>query len=345
MSLFFNRKPTESDRFGRLFYFPMTKSYFQTDTLRAFFYFPCGIIESKVMFHVKHIGKGEDKMTDIKYFKKPKSADEELGKRVLQIKTDDIRPNRAQPRAEFEENSIIRLADSIRRYGILQPLSVRASDPDDIYAYELIAGERRLRAAKLLGYLTVPCIVMEVGEQISAELAMIENLLREDLNMFEQAYGFRKLIDNHHLTQDEVARKMSMSQSAVANKLRLLRLSYEEQQLILESGLTERHARAMLRIEKPQKRWDALQNVIEQKLNVQETEHYIEQILESEEVEQGRALKKSVQTDAFQEERAMMDMVQTLRRRVETWNKCGRNATMSVTNGLRTVEVTIRFNK
>ena len=176
-------------------------------------------------------------MTDIKYFKKPKNTEEELGRRVLQIKTDDIRPNRAQPRAEFEENSIIRLADSIRRYGILQPLSVRVSDPDDIYAYELIAGERRLRAAKLLGYLTVPCIVMEVGEQISAELAMIENLLREDLNMFEQAYGFRKLIDNHRLTQEEVARKMSLSQSAVANKLRLLKLSYEEQRIILADRL------------------------------------------------------------------------------------------------------------
>lgn len=285
-------------------------------------------------------------MTDIKYFKKPKNAEEELGRRVLQIKTDDIRPNRAQPRAEFEENSIIRLADSIRRYGILQPLTVRASDPEDIYAYELIAGERRLRAAKLLGYLTVPCIVMEVGEQISAELAMIENLLREDLNMFEQAYGFRKLIDNHRLTQEEVARKMSLSQSAVANKLRLLKLTYEEQRVILEAGLTERHARAMLRVENPQKRWDILQTVIEQKLNVQETEHYIESFLEGEEMQKMQNREQSAaQSDVFHCEREMMDMVQTLRRRVETWNKCGRNASMSVTNGLRTVEVTIRFNK
>ena len=284
-------------------------------------------------------------MTDIKYFKKPKNAEEEFGKRVLQIKTDDIRPNRAQPRAEFEENSIIRLADSIRRYGILQPLTVRTSDPEDIYAYELIAGERRLRAAKLLGYLTVPCIVMEVGEQISAELAMIENLLREDLNMFEQAYGFRKLIDNHRLTQEEVARKMSLSQSAVANKLRLLKLTYEEQRIILEAGLTERHARAMIRIENPQKRWEILQNVINQKLNVQETEHYVECFLESEEKKTQNRERLTSQSDVFHGEREMMDMVQTLRRRVETWNKSGKNASMSVTNGLRTVEVTIRFNK
>ena len=285
-------------------------------------------------------------MTEIKYFKKPKNTDEDLGGRVLQIKTDDIRPNRAQPRAEFEQNSIIRLADSIRRYGILQPLTVRVSEPDDIYGYELIAGERRLRAAKMLGSLTVPCIVMEVGEQISAELAMIENLLREDLNMFEQAYGFRKLIDNHRLTQEEVARKMSLSQSAVANKLRLLRLTYEEQKLILESGLTERHARALLRLDHPQKRMRALQWIIDQKFNVQETEHYIEETLETEAAEKKMTSKQpDSQPDAFQGERDMMDMVQTLRRRVETWNKCGRAASMSVTNGLRTVEVTIRFNK
>ena len=104
-------------------------------------------------------------MTELKCFKKAKNEDE-LSAQILQIRTDDIRPNRAQPRAEFEQNSIIRLADSIRRYGILQPLTVRASDPEDIYGYELIAGERRLRAAKLLGYLTVPCVVMEVEEQI-----------------------------------------------------------------------------------------------------------------------------------------------------------------------------------
>ena len=136
-------------------------------------------------------------MTELKYFKKSRSYEEleQEGARIVQIKTDDIRPNRAQPRAEFDQNSIIRLADSIRRYGILQSLTVRRSDPDDIYRYELIAGERRLRAAKMLGYLTVPCIIMDVDEQTSAELAIIENLLREDLNMFEQAYGFKKLIE------------------------------------------------------------------------------------------------------------------------------------------------------
>lgn len=287
-------------------------------------------------------------MTELKYFKKSKSEDE-LSTQVLQIRTDDIRPNRAQPRAEFEQNSIIRLADSIRRYGILQPLTVRESDPDDIYKYELIAGERRLRAAKMLGYLTVPCIVMEVEEQVSAELAMIENLLREDLNMFEQAYGFRKLIENHHLTQEEVARKMSMSQSAVANKIRLLKLSYEEQRLILESGLTERHARASLRLSNQKIRSQALHTIVERKMTVQEAEEYIERLIAEEET---RVRQKNAQNglmnatdELFREERDMMEMVRTLRRRVDDWSKSGKNVSMEIENGADTLNITIQLKK
>ena len=191
-----------------------------------------------------------NQMTELKYFKKSRQNHEiPASSPVFQIKIDEIRPNRAQPRAEFDNNSIIRLADSIRRYGILQPLTVRKNDSDDNYPYELIAGERRLRAARSLGYFTVPCIIIEADERLSAEMAIIENLLREDLNMFEQAYGFRQLIDNYGLTQEDVARKMSLSQSAIANKLRLLKLSYEEQRLITETGLTERHARALLKVD------------------------------------------------------------------------------------------------
>ena len=172
-------------------------------------------------------------MTELKYFKRNRMVEEyPISSHVLQIKVDDIRPNRAQPRADFDNNSIIRLADSIRRYGIIQPLTVRKSDSEDIYAYELIAGERRLRAARMLGYFTVPCIVVEADEKMSAEMAIIENLLRKDLNMFEQAYGFKKLIENHGLTQDEVARRMSMSQSAVANKIRLLKLSEDRKSVV-----------------------------------------------------------------------------------------------------------------
>ena len=288
-------------------------------------------------------------MTDLRYFKKTKSADGEPSNRVVQIKTDDIRPNRAQPRADFDQNAIIRLADSIRRYGILQPLTVRASDPEDIYGYELIAGERRLRAAKMLGYLTVPCVIMEVSEQVSAELAIIENLLREDLNMFEQAYGFRKLIENHHLTQEEVARRMSLSQSAVANKLRLLRLSYEEQRLILESGLTERHARAALRLDDPQRRIEAIREISENKWNVQAAEQYIEELLATEHTEPSQkrdsARRIAVSSEKRTEEKEWMEMVRSLRHKVDGWTKNGKNVVMTVANESETVEVTVRFEK
>ena len=289
-------------------------------------------------------------MTELKYLKRTKMNEEGVGAQVVQIKTDDIRPNRAQPRADFEQNAIIRLADSIRRYGILQPLSVRPSDPEDIYRYELIAGERRLRAAKMLGYLTVPCIVMDVTEQTSAELAIIENLLREDLNMFEQAYGFKKLIENHHLTQEEVARRMSMSQSAVANKLRLLRLSYEEQRLVLETGLTERHARATLRIDNPKKRLETIRTISDRKMNVQDAEEYIESILDGKNPPVGERCaapknEAKVLVEEFREEKEILDLVQSLRRRVDRWNKNGKNAAVDVENDKQSIKICIRLSR
>ena len=285
-------------------------------------------------------------MSELRYFKKTRS-DEEAGTRVVQIKTDDIRPNRAQPRAEFEQNSIIRLADSIRRYGILQPLAVRPSEMDDVYGYELIAGERRLRAAKMLGYLTVPCVIMEVEDQISAELAMIENLLREDLNMFEQAYGFRRLMESYRLTQEEVARKMSMSQSAVANKLRLLKLSFEEQRMVLENGLSERHARALLRLNDPKLRLTTLQYIVDRRLTVQDSESYIETILQQEQLKRRDIAtdRANGSDDVFGEEKDRMNMVQTLRRRVDDWVRGGRNVTMHVENRANSVEIVIQLNK
>ena len=152
---------------------------------------------------------------------------------VFQISVEDIIPNRAQPRTAFNQNAIARLADSIRRYGILQPLTVRkvmlpltapSLDVQPPVMYELIAGERRLRAAKLAELTTVPCIIINTDDATSAELAIIENLLRENLNMFEQAEAFYRLIHEFHLTQEEAARRVCMSQSAVANKLRILRL-------------------------------------------------------------------------------------------------------------------------
>ena len=197
--------------------------------------------------------------------------------RIIYIPTDKITPNRSQPRNDFDQNSIVRLADSIRRYGLIQPLTVRLNGD----RYELIAGERRLRACKLLGYLQVPCVIRSANERVSAEIALIENLMRDNLNMFEQAKAFRRLITEFGLTQEQVAKSLSMSQSAVANKLRLLRLSNEEMAFILDNLLTERHARAILRIKDKTERRKILEHISQHKLNVSLSEQYIEKAITS----------------------------------------------------------------
>lgn len=216
--------------------------------------------------------------------------------KVLQIETTQIRPNISQPRTDFDTEAIVKLADSIRQYGILQPLTIRKSQGEDGYRFELIAGERRLRAAKMLGLKTVPCLMVEVDDEISAELALIENMLRENLGIFEQASAFASLSSKYGLTQEEIARKMSLSQSAVANKIRLLKLSPEERKKIQEGELTERHARAFLKLP-PKLRLDAISRVIKDKLNVADTEKLVSQFLSADASKGKKATdnKKTVQ--------------------------------------------------
>lgn len=197
---------------------------------------------------------------------------------LLWVKTDKIMPNPAQPRTVFDAEALNDLAESIKKYGILQPLSIR-SNPDKSkfshFQYELVAGERRLRAAKLLGMEQVPCILIESDTKTSAALAIIENLHRKDLNIFEEASAIAALIDIYHLTQEQIAAQLSLTQAAVANKLRLLRLSEDEKALILSNNLTERHARALLRIKNPSLRLAILAHIIRHNLNVTQSEAYI----------------------------------------------------------------------
>ena len=282
-------------------------------------------------------------MTDLKYFRRRNTTEYPVSSQVLQIKTDDIRANPYQPRADFDNNSIIRLADSIRRYGIIQPLTVRQSDKNDIYPYELVAGERRLRAARMLGYFTVPCIVIEADEQTSAEMAIIENLLRKDLNMFEQAYGFKKLIENHGLTQDEVARKMSLSQSAVANKIRLLKLSDAEQRLILEKDLSERHARALLRLETPSARIEAINYIAASAMNVINTEQYIDEMLKRAEKSKEESPSRAVPSTFY--EKKTRQFISGIQRKVELLNQQGRVATCEVCEGDGVVEIRVTIKQ
>ena len=196
--------------------------------------------------------------------------------RIHNIPTEKIIPNPAQPRKQFEDASIIRLADSIRRSGILQPLTVRRLDKG---LYEIVAGERRLRAAKLLQLSTVPCLLVDVDSKKSAELAIIENIQRENLNIFEQASSIAALIDIYHLTQEEAAKQLSVSQSFVANKLRILRLTAPEREKILANNLTERHARALLKVDSVEQRMRIIDYIARRGLNVATTESYIDRFI------------------------------------------------------------------
>ncbi len=197
---------------------------------------------------------------------------------VMEIPIGDIMPNPNQPRRDFDREQLRCLRDSILRYGMLQPISVRASSAAS-GKYEIVAGERRYRAACEAGFLYVPAILIETDAQRSAELAIIENLQRQDLNIFEQASAISSLINMYHITQDEAAEKLSVSQSYVANKLRLLRFTDEERSLIIEHSLTERHARALLRLRDDGARLSALRHVIGYALNVSATERYVDSLL------------------------------------------------------------------
>ncbi len=198
--------------------------------------------------------------------------------RVFYLPVTQVAPNRAQPRVDFDEGALLELADSIRRYGILQPLTVRRRAGG---GFELVAGERRLRAARMAGLREVPCLVAAVSEEDSSLLALIENIQRRDLNYMEEAAALQKLIDLYGLSQEKVAEKLGKSQSAVANKLRLLKLPPACSQMLLEHGLTERHARALLRLEGEEAQLSALRVITAKGMNVAQTEGYIESLLQS----------------------------------------------------------------
>jgi ParB family chromosome partitioning protein len=218
----------------------------------------------------------------------PEAELRELG-RVVDICIGDIRPNPSQPRKHFSAEELTSLAKSITANGIIQPLTVRRCDED----IELISGERRLRAAKLAGLKTVPCIIIKADRGRSAVLALLENIQRCDLNCFEEAIAISALIDGGEVTREEVSIKLGMAQSTIANKLRLLKLSREDQQLIIEHGLTERHARALLKLADDGLRKEVLAKTIEGGWTVDALEKYIAR-LEREELKKSSYEKRAV---------------------------------------------------
>ena len=210
--------------------------------------------------------------------------------RVIFLPARVIRPNPVQPRKIFQEESLSELAASIRQHGVLQPLSVRRVDN----AYELIAGERRLRAAQLAGLSDVPCIVMNMDDRESSMAAMIENLQRKDLDFIEEAQGIARLMDLHCMSQEQVARLLGKSQSAIANKLRILRHSEPVLRLLRQHDLTERHARALLRLPTEPEKIAALGVITRLGMSVARTESYIESLLSQKSGKGGK-----VNVDAF----------------------------------------------
>lgn len=195
--------------------------------------------------------------------------------RIHNIPVDMIEKNPNQPRKLFSEGPLFELAESIRVCGIIQPLNVRKIGENK---YELISGERRLKAAKLVGLKSVPAVIMSVEEETSAVIALIENLQREDLSFFEEALAYERLIKNYSFTQDALAFKLGKSQSAIANKMRLLKLSDDIKAKVVEYNLTERHCRALLKIIDEDTRLKVLNMIIARNLNVTETENYIEEL-------------------------------------------------------------------
>lgn len=198
---------------------------------------------------------------------------------VVLISIDDILSNPAQPRIVFEEDELENLAESIKNNGILQPLTVRLNPENK---YELISGERRLKAARIAGQKEVPCIIVKTDARQSAVFALIENIQRRDLNYFEEAIAINNLIEKWGITQEEAAARLGKAQSTIANKMRLLKFTKQQREHMINSGLTERHARALLKLPNPQFVDKVIHYITIKKLNVKQTEEYVEDFLKEE---------------------------------------------------------------
>ena len=203
-----------------------------------------------------------------------KSKEKTVG-RVVALETGLLIPNRSQPRVDFNESELASLAESIRENGILQPINVRKCGVN----YEIVSGERRFRAAKFCGLEEVPCIVIDADDEKSAVLALIENIQRRDLSYFEEALAIERLIKFYGLTQEDAAARLGKAQSTIANKLRLLKFSDAERNLLIKGNVTERQARALVRIDDEKLRIHAMGEMIINKLNIEQTEDMVEGIL------------------------------------------------------------------
>ncbi len=205
-----------------------------------------------------------------------------VGGQVINIPIEDIIPNRFQPRLNFEESSLKELASSIKEHGIIQPLILRRLGDK----YEIVAGERRYKASKMAGLMSVPAIITAMDDKKSAEVAIVENIQRRDLSAIEEAKSYKALLDKGYLTQEELAKKMGLSQSAISNKLRLLQLSEDVQNALMEGKISERHARSLLQLEDTEEQNKWLKTIIDERITVKELDRRLKEGKVGEKVEE-----------------------------------------------------------
>lgn len=239
------------------------------------------------------LGKGLDSMIPV-YPVKPRAAaekpkEEKENKAEKLLKITEVEPNREQPRKKFDEDALLELTDSIKQFGVLQPLLVQKRKD----YYEIIAGERRWRAAKMAGLKEIPVIIKEFSDQEIVEISLIENIQREDLNPIEEAQAYKRLLTEFHLKQDEVAERVSKSRTAVTNSMRLLKLDERVQQMLIDDMLTTGHARALLAIEDPELQWKAANRIFDEKMSVRDVEKMVKSLQKD---------KKEKQEDRKQED-------------------------------------------
>lgn len=196
-------------------------------------------------------------------------------RQVVVLNLDDILPNRFQPRIKFDEKAIVELSESIKEHGVIQPIIVRKIDDK----FEIIAGERRYKASVMAGKTTIPAIVVDLNDKESSEIALIENVQRKDLTPIEEAISYRKIFDMGNITQEELAAKLGVSQSTIANKMRLLNLDDEVQDALLDEKISERHARSLLKLSKMSEQREMLKRIITERLTVRRTDEEIEKII------------------------------------------------------------------
>lgn len=223
----------------------------------------------------KGLGKGLDSLITNKVEKPVEvKVDATNANGAIMMNINKVEPNREQPRKKFDEDALLELSESIKQFGVLQPLLV--TERDDYF--EIIAGERRWRAAKLAGVKEVPVIVKKLTEQEIMIISLLENIQREDLNPIEEAQGYKRLIEEFNLKQDEVAEQVSKSRTAVTNAMRLLKLNEKVQQMLIDEMLTTGHARALLAIDDQEKQYEVAQKIFDEKLSVRDTEKLVKNI-------------------------------------------------------------------